>query len=176
MTLSKCAALAAALLLTTTTTTAFAAAIDDAQIAAIVVTANQVDLDAAKLALAVSTDPEVRKFAMRMVTDHTAANTAAANLAARLDLTPQPSATSQALEEQGEEALAALRELTGAAFDAAYVAREVAYHQQVIAAMDQTLIPGASNADLAALLRKVRPNFDTHLEHAKHLQAALAAR
>ena len=124
----------------------------------------------------VSTDPEVRKFALRMVTDHTAANTAAANLAQRLGVTPQASPTSEGLAADGEKELARLRQLTGAAFDAAYVDREVAYHQQVIAALDGTLIPATSNAELKALLVKVRPNFDTHLEHAKHLQTALGSR
>ena len=150
--------------------------VTDPQIAAIVVTANQVDIDTAKLAMEVSTDPEVRKFALRMVTDHTAANTAAANLAQRLGVTPQASPTSEGLAADGEKELARLRQLTGAAFDAAYVDREVAYHQQVIAALDGTLIPATSNAELKALLVKVRPNFDTHLEHAKHLQTALGSR
>lgn len=71
-----------------------------------------------------------------------------------------------------EKSLAHLKTLKGAAFDAAYVDREVAYHQQVIDALDKTLIPGATNAELKALLVKVRPAFVAHLEHAKHLQAS----
>ena len=63
-----------------------------------------------------------------------------------------------------------------AEFDAAYVAHEVAYHQQVIEAIDGVLIPGAANAELKALLVKVRPAFDAHLEHAQHLQRSLGSR
>jgi putative membrane protein len=153
-----------------------APAINDAQIAAIVVTANQVDIDIAKLALEKSTNAEVKKLAMLMVTDHTAANTAATNLAGRLHLTPESNATSEALGTQGKEALERLKGLSGAAFDSAYVEREVAYHKQVIAAMDSTLIPGAKNADLKGLLVKVRPNFQSHLEHAQHVQGELKSR
>ena len=40
-------------------------------------------------------------------------------------------------------------------------------------ALDQTLIPSAQNAELKALLVKVRPAFVAHREHAKHLQASL---
>ncbi|XQU71702.1 hypothetical protein OJJOAM_004491 [Cupriavidus sp. H18C1] len=40
-------------------------------------------------------------------------------------------------------------------------------------ALDKTLVPSASNAELKALLVKVRPAFVAHLEHAKHLQASL---
>ncbi len=51
---------------------------------------------------------------------------------------------------------------------------EVAYHQQVIEALDSTLIPGATNGELKALLVKVRPAFVAHLEHAKMLQKSLS--
>jgi putative membrane protein len=63
--------------------------------------------------------------------------------------------------------------LKGAAFDKAYVDHEVVYHQQVIDAIDKTLIPSAQNAELKALLVKVRPAFIAHLDHAKHLQASM---
>ena len=54
------------------------------------------------------------------------------------------------------------------------IPHEVAYHQQVLDAVDKTLIPGAINAELKALLVRVRPAFVAHLEHAKHVQSALA--
>ena len=72
-----------------------------------------------------------------------------------------------------EKNLAHLKTLKGAAFDQAYVDHEVAYHQQVIEALDNTLIPGATNEELRALLIKVRPAFVAHLEHAKMLQASM---
>jgi putative membrane protein len=53
------------------------------------------------------------------------------------------------------------------------VDHEVVYHQAVLDAVDQTLIPSAKNADLKALLVKVRPAFVAHLEHAKQIQASL---
>jgi len=56
------------------------------------------------------------------------------------------------------------------------VDHEVAYHQAVLDAVDHTLIPSAQNAELKALLVKVRPAFVAHLEHAKALQASLAGR
>jgi putative membrane protein len=43
----------------------------------------------------------------------------------------------------------------------------------VIDALDKTLIPSAKNAELKALLVKVRPAFVAHLEHAKMIQASL---
>lgn len=151
----------------------FAQQVSDAQIAAIVVAANQVDIDAGKYAAEKSTSAEVQKFAHTMVTDHTAVNKSAVDLVTKLKVTPEPNDTSRSLTAGGEKNLADLHALSGHAFDQAYVNHEVAYHEQVIAALDKVLIPNAQNAELKALLVKVRPAFVAHLEHAKHLQASL---
>jgi putative membrane protein len=50
----------------------------------------------------------------------------------------------------------------GDAFDKVYVDQEVDYHQAVLNALDKTLVPNASNAELKALLVKVRPAFVAH--------------
>jgi len=154
--------------------TASAQSIDDAQIAAIVVTANQVDIDAGTLASSTSTNADVKKFAQTMVTDHTGVNKSAADLVKKLNVTPKDNATSDSLKSGGEKNVATLKGLKGAAFDKAYIDHEIAYHQQVLDALDKTLIPGAQNAELKALLVKVRPAFVAHLEHAKQLQSTLS--
>jgi putative membrane protein len=145
----------------------------DPQIAAIVVTANQVDIDAGQLAKSRSKTKDVQAFAQQMITDHTGVNKAATELVGKLGVKPEPNATSKSLKQGGEANLAKLKTLNGVAFDKAYVDHEVEYHQAVIDALDKTLIPNASNAELKALLVKVRPAFVAHLEHAKHLQASL---
>jgi putative membrane protein len=145
----------------------------DAQIASIVVTANQVDIDAGKLAAERSTNPDVKSFGSLMVKDHTGVNKSATDLVTKLKVGPQDNPTSQSLKSGGDSNLAHLKTLKGAEFDRAYVDHEVAYHQQVIDAMDKTLIPDAKNPELKALLVKVRPAFVAHLEHAKMVQASL---
>ena len=152
-----------------------AQAVNDAQIASIVVTANQVDIDAGELASKMAANPDVRKFGATMVTDHTGVNKAAMDLAARLKVTPEDNATSRALKAGGDKNLAKLRTLNGAAFDKAYLDHEVAYHSQVLEAIDKTLVPSVRNAELKALIVKVRPAFVAHLEHARSLQKTLAA-
>jgi putative membrane protein len=167
--------LTAALLILGSTSAALAAdkAPNDAQIAAIVVTANQVDIDAGKLAASRTSTAAVKDFAQLMVTDHTGVNQAATDLVTRLHVTPEPNPTSASLKTGGDQNLASLKKLNGAEFDRKYVEHEVAYHQAVLDAVDQTLIPSAQNAELKALLVKVRPAFVAHLEHAKQLQASL---
>jgi putative membrane protein len=155
---------------------AWAQAPNDAQIAAIVVTANQVDIDAGQLAESKGSNAQVKAFGKQMVTDHTGVNKQAKELAAKLGLKPEDNPTSESLKKGGEENLANLKKLKGAAFDKAYVDHEVAHHQQVIDAVEKTLIPNAKNAQLKALLEKVRPTLVAHLEHAKMIQSKLEAK
>lgn len=164
----------AAALVVVTSAGASAQGVNDAQIASIVVTANQVDIDAGELAAARASSAEVKAFGRQMVTDHTGVNKSATALVTKLKVTPQDNPTSHSLKAAGEKSVTKLKGLSGAAFDKAYVDNEVAYHQQVLDALDKTLIPNAKNQELKALLVKVRPAFVAHLEHAKHLQASLA--
>ena len=146
----------------------------DAQIASIVVTANQVDIDAGKLAEAKGSTADVKAFGKQMVTDHSGVNKQAVALVTRLKVTPEDNATSKSLKTGGEDNLKNLKGLSGAAFDRAYIDHEVAYHEQVLEALDKTLVPNAQNAELKSLLVAVRPAFVAHLDHARRLQSALA--
>ena len=146
---------------------------NDAQIAHIVVTANQVDIDAGKLAEAKASSKDVKAFGKQMVTDHSGVNQQAVALATKLKVTPEDNPTSQSLKKGGADNVQKLQGLKGAAFDKAYVDHEVAYHQQVLDAIDKVLVPNAKNEELKALIVKVRPAFVGHLEHAKLMQSAL---
>ena len=147
--------------------------INDAQIASIVVTANQVDIDAGKLAEKMGSTKAVKDFGKQMVTDHSGVNKQAVALVTKLKVTPEDNPTSQSLKSGGQENVKNLKTLKGKAFDKAYIDHEVAYHQQVLDAVDKTLLPSAKNEELKALITKVRPAFVAHLEHAKMLQSKM---
>jgi putative membrane protein len=147
----------------------------DPQIAHIVVTANQVDIDAGKLAEKNGSSKDVRAFGKQMVTDHTSVNKQATALVNKLKVKPEANDTSASLKKGGDENVAKLKKLKGKEFDKAYVDNEVTYHQAVLDAVDKTLIPSAKNAELKSLIEKVRPAFVQHLEHAKQLQSQLGA-
>jgi putative membrane protein len=155
---------------------ASAQGINDAQIASIVVTANQVDIDAGNFAKSRAANAQVKQFAQQMVTDHTGVNKQAIALATKLKVTPEDNPTSQSLKSGGDTNINKLKTLKGAEFDKAYIDHEVDYHQAVLDAVDKTLIPGAKNEELKALLVKTRPAFVAHLEHAKHVQAEISGR
>lgn len=149
------------------------AAINDAQIAHIAVTANAIDSAAGELAKQKASARAVKDFAQTMVADHGGVNQQAVALATKLTVAPEDNDVSRSLKAGADANIAKLLSLSGSAFDKAYIANEVAYHQAVLDALDKTLVPGAQNAELKGLLEKVRPAFVAHLEHAKKIQAGL---
>ncbi|HJR17298.1 MAG TPA: DUF4142 domain-containing protein [Gemmatimonadales bacterium] len=149
--------------------------LSDPEVAHVAVTANSIDIELAKFAQPRLRSEPARKFAVTMVTDHSAVNEQAAALASRLGVTPKDNAVSQSLLKGAAEAKASLEKAQGAAFDRAYMDREVAYHQAVLDALDGLLIPTTSNAELKKLLVDVRPAIAAHLAHAKKLQSSLVA-
>ena len=153
---------------------AAAPAINDAQIAHIAVIANAIDSAAGELAKQKGTAKTVKDFAQTMITDHSGVNKQAVALATKLNVTPEDNDVSRQLKSGADATAASLNGLSGAAFDKAYIDNEVTYHQAVLDALDKTLIPNAQNAELKALLEKVRPAIAAHLDHAKTLQASLA--
>jgi len=146
---------------------------NDSQIAHIAYTADQIDVKAGELALQKSKNTDVRAFAENMVKDHNAVNAQALALVKKLKVTPQDNDTSAALTKQAADKEAALKKLDGAAFDKAYVDNEIAFHKTVNNALQSTLIPSASNAELKDLLTTGLKIFQGHQQHAEHLRQSL---
>jgi putative membrane protein len=88
----------------------------DPQIAHIAYTAGNIDVVAAKQALARSHNRAVRSFAQQMVRDHQAVNEKALALVKKLHVTPEDNATSQGLSKAASAEMAKLARLKGAAF------------------------------------------------------------
>ena len=147
--------------------------VSDAQIAHIAYTAGQIDVEAARQALAKSRNAKVRAFAQTMVRDHEAVNGQALALAKRLGVTPEANPTSAALSSAAAAKLRDLARLDGAAFDRAYAENEAAFHGTVNGALRTTLIPAARNGELKSLLETGLTLFGEHQGHAEHLAAEL---
>lgn len=146
---------------------------NDAQIAHIAYTAGQIDVKAAELALTKTKNEEVRVFAEDMIRDHKAVNEKALALLKKYNLTPEDNDTSKGLTKQADEKLAAMKKLTGAAFDKAYAENEAAYHKQVNGALESALIPAASNSELKDFLSTGLKVFQGHQQHAEHVAQSL---
>ena len=149
------------------------AAPTDPQIVGIVETADDIDINYAKLALSKARDKQVRDFAQQMITDHSAVQKSVINVASKLNVTPADSPTSDSLKAQAQQTLEKLRGLKGKAFEKSYVDNEVRYHEAVINATKTVLIPSAQNAELKSALQGAEPLFEGHLAHAERVQSAI---
>lgn len=145
----------------------------DANIAAIVVGANKIDISAGKIALSRSNNKMIREFAQRMVADHQSVLDTAVKLVTRLGVTPKNNDLVYALSKQSMEHEAKLKTLSGREFDKTYIDHEVAYHEAVISVVKKQLIPGAENQELKDTLTSVLPAFDAHLAHSKKVQSRI---
>ena len=143
------------------------------QIAHIAYTAGVIDVTAGKQALTKASNKEVKAFAENMVHDHEAVNKQALDLVKKLNVTPEDNDTSKALSKQAADKLAELGKLSGAAFDKAYIANEVAYHKAVDSALETQLIPSASDAELKGLLQTGLKIFQGHEQHAEQIAGSL---
>jgi len=163
----------AAMTLLSGTAYAEGAKLTDPQIAHIAYTAGVLDINAAKQAQSKASSKEVKAFADDMVRDHEAVNKQALDLVKKLNVTPEDNDTSKALSKAAADKLAELGKLSGAAYDKAYVANEVAYHKTVNGALEKQLIPSSSNAELKSLLQTGLKIFQGHEQHAEHVAAML---
>jgi putative membrane protein len=161
----------AAVLLIGGAANAQAAKPNDAQIAHIAYTAGLADIANAQQAMKKSKNKDVRAFAQNMLDDHKAVNDKALALVKKLKVAPQDNPTSKAIAKSQADERAKLAKLNGKAFDKAYAENEVAYHKTVNGALQTTLIPSASNAELKSLLETGLKIFQGHEQHAEHVAA-----
>jgi putative membrane protein len=146
------------------------AKLSDAEIASVAVTANQIDIEYALIAIQKSKNADVLKFAETMAKDHQSVINQALALAKKLGVTPKDNATTRSFLAQATKTKEMLNSKKRRAFNKAYIDNEVAYHTAAIKEVETVLIPDATNAELKSLLQSALPLFQTHLAHAVMLQ------
>jgi putative membrane protein len=151
------------------------AALDDATIVAIFDAANTADIETGKLAARRGHSNEVRQFGAMLARDHDMVRQQGRDLAKKLGVTPTAPKDDQGAQNRAA-AMQRLSRLRGPAFDRAFLRQEVVFHETVIAAIEETLLPAIKNEELRALVVKVAPAFKAHLDMARNLDKQLATR
>jgi putative membrane protein len=149
------------------------ASLSDAQIAAILHAANQIDIDNGKLAKDKTKSPQIKDFANRMVMDHESADKQAKALASDAKIKAKESDASKSLMKTADRTRDDLKKLKGAEFDRAYIDNEVTFHEQVIGTVEKELLPNAQNPRFKAFIEQLKPTLQSHLEHAKQVRSTL---
>lgn len=145
-------------------------ALDDPTIVAIFDYANTEDVETGALAARKGSTKEIRDFGAMLERDHKAVRQMGRDLAKKLNVTPTPPKGDKSATEHAA-VMKKLNGLSGTAFDKAFLENEVAYHDAVIQAVQNTLLPAIQNAELKDLVVKVAPNFVAHRDAAKNLLA-----
>lgn len=143
--------------------------LNDLEMAHVAVTASDIDIAYAHLALALSDDEEVRSFAETMIRHHTAVNQQVADLAARLNVRAQDNAMSRQLLADAEKTKDRLASLRGADFDRAYSSNELQYHRTVNGVVEDVFIPNIETPEVREAFRAALVTFRRHEERAERL-------
>ena len=101
-----------------------------------------------------------------LVHDHSGVRHQGRDLAKKLSVTPTPP-KDFAMAKDHADAMKALRNARGRAFDRAFLTHEVAYHKAVIDAVTTTLLPALKNQEVKDLVTKVAPAFQAHMAAAQ---------
>ncbi len=144
-----------------------AAELNDLEIAHVAYTADNIDIRYAHLALAISNNPDVRKFAQTMIRDHTAVNEQALGLLKKLNANAQDNFLSRSLTEGSHKLVDEMSKLRGSAFDRRYAENELAYHKAVNELVEKTFIPNIENPEVKDLFKAGLKIFKVHEGHAE---------
>jgi putative membrane protein len=155
-------------------TTATAAALTDPNIVFILHAANAADSARGKLAESKGTSADVKSFGKLMVGEHHALNAQGDVVGKKEHLTAMAPANDQS-EAQAKAEMDSLTALAkGAAWDKAYIAYEIGYHQALKDIATKALAQ-AQNAELKALITKAAPIIQSHLDKAQAIQTKLGS-
>jgi putative membrane protein len=146
-----------------------AASLDDPTIVAIFDAANTYDIETGSLAVEKGHSQAVREFGAMLVRDHRNVRAQGRDLAESLKVSPTPPRGEFALAEAHVKAMHSLQSARGRAFDRAFLQHEVDFHNAVIDAVTNTLLPAIQNAQVKDLVTKVAPAFVAHRDAAQNL-------
>jgi putative membrane protein len=133
---------------------------------------NKNEIGAAKFIEKNKATPAVKKYAVLLDKDHSE------NLAKVIELShklgkPVINDDANKMKKEGEEQLAALKELKGKELDKTYIDDMVKGHEAALDLIDNTLLPNSTTPELKKFVEDTRKHIAHHLEEAKAIQAKL---
>lgn len=124
--------------------------------------AGMTEVELGKIALSKSQDPAIRKFAQKMVDDHTKANEQLETIAKSKGID-----VPKELDAEHKAMVQALNAKSGAAFDAAYSEAMNMDHARAVALFEGA--SGSNDSDLAGFAKKTLPTLNEHKDMAHSL-------
>jgi putative membrane protein len=144
--------------------------LSDGQIAAILRTVDDGEIEQAQLALKKASNPEVKAFAQHMVEQHTMSKEAGERLESQTNIKAADSPKSQELKQAGALMLARLNEADSNNFDITYIDGQIQQHSDVLKLIKDQLLPAVNEPALRDFLNQARDMVEQHLDRARQIQ------
>jgi putative membrane protein len=141
----------------------------DADVAAVLRSVNQGEVDEAQLAITKSKSADVRRFAQHMATDHRDMMNKDKALFSRIHVMPSDNVVSNQIKADGRQELSTLQGDTGRDFDRAYMDAQVKGHHHALELIDQ-MLPNVQNGDFKTAIEGARGKVEHHLQEAEKIQ------
>jgi len=129
---------------------------------------NLTEIQVGKVAAQKASDPAVKRFAQRLVDDHTKANQQLQSLPGANQVLQSVS-----LPEEKRQAIDQLSGLSGKEFDRAFIDQMVQDHEKAVSRF-QEVASSASDPQVKQFASQTLPVLQRHLEQAKALQSRLS--
>jgi putative membrane protein len=131
--------------------------------------AGHAEVKMGKVGVEKATDPEVKAYAQRMVTDHTKANTELATLAKtkNLEVPDSPDMMHKVMGEKFEH------QKSGEEFDHDFMKQMVKDHKKAVELYEAASSDKSIDPELNALAKRTLPTLKEHLKQAEALEAKL---
>ncbi|PJD92953.1 MAG: hypothetical protein CK424_05145 [Legionella sp.] len=135
-------------------------------------TLDKAEIASANVARQRAQNPEVKRYAAMLHTQHSKCLHKLRHLSHRAKITPVISTGSQYLEQHSKQELAQLQSVPSNAFDRTYIEHMIQDHRTALSTIDQGILQ-SSNAHLTKLLKEARHHVAMHLQKAEAIQKHL---
>jgi len=134
--------------------------------AAVLIAANQSEVDVAEAAISQLAAAEVKNFANMLITDHKRALTNVKNVLAANKIVAHEAAPDAVKIRDKSKHLVTNFSTSNGNIDRQYIVAEIEGHEQLLDLMDHAMIPTA-HGDILTMLQSLRFTVDQHLERAR---------
>lgn len=148
-------------------------ALSDGQIAKILITINDGEIEAGQMAKYRAQNKEVQDFAKSMVQDHRANLNDTKKVAKENKINAQDSEVSKTLQSEAKNSNQDLKNKDKTSFDKAYLQQEIEMHDKALTTLNDSLIPNATDPEFKTHLERTRDAVATHLEHVRGLDSKI---
>jgi putative membrane protein len=142
----------------------------DGEVLSFAMTVNDGEIQMAELAKKNAESAEVKNFAGLMATHHTQGMAKIRSIQAKTKIELKDNELSTKLKGEVSDKVSMLRDKKGKDFDRAYMDTQVKTHKEALDALDNRVLPAATNGEVKTGIKEMRRQVADHLAKAEEIQ------